>query len=110
MLKIDLSKIGPIEEIALNGKLEITTSKRFEIVFKDVTDRSPTAIGINLENLRYIDSSGISTLLRCANIAKKNGIRFGCYGATADTQSIFNLSQVSSHINITSKNEFYTIG
>ena len=110
MLKIDLSKIGPIEEISLTGKLEITTAKRFDIVFKDVTERNPAAVGINLENLRYIDSSGISSLLRASNIASKSKIRFGCYGATAETQSIFNLSQVSSHINLTTKSEFYITG
>ena len=106
MLKIEIIKIGHIDEMILIGKLEVSNAVRLETEFKSLLERVPAAIGINMENLRYIDSSGISALLRCANSAKKAGIKFGCYNVAKDTESVFNLSQVSAHINLTNKHEF----
>lgn len=106
MVKIDIHTIGPVEEITIAGRLEISSAKRLEVEFRTLLEKKPVAIGVNLERLKYIDSSGISTLLRCANQAGKIGVRFGCYGATSDTLSIFSLSQVSAYLNMTTKQEF----
>ena len=106
MLKVENTKIGSIDEIKLSGKLEVTNAVRLEVEFRNIFETNPVAIGLNLENLRYIDSSGISTILRCANLAKKAEIRFGVYNTPKETASVFNLSQVSDYINLTTKQEF----
>ena len=61
-MKIDIHRDENIVKIKLIGKYDIEELLFFSTVFSDEINKKPEVIALDLEELTYIDSSGIGFL------------------------------------------------
>ncbi len=101
-MKIDINRDENVTYIKLIGKYDIEELLFFSTVFSDEIDKKPPAIGLNLESLTYIDSSGIGTLIRYMNMATKEKIDFFCYNLNENIENIFRISKLDQFLSILS--------
>ena len=62
---------------------------------------------LNLEELTYIDSSGIGSLIRYMNIAIKENIDFICYNLNKNIENIFQISKLDQFLHILSNDDYH---
>jgi len=53
----------PASVVDLNGEIDVYTSPKVKEAISDLIDKGHYAIVINLENVRYIDSTGLGVLI-----------------------------------------------
>jgi anti-sigma B factor antagonist len=90
----------------MSGKYDISEIMRFEAQFKDAMKEYPDRIALNLNDLDYIDSSGIGSLIRCMNIAEHDNISFVCYDLSDIMISMFRAAKLDQYLPILTIAEF----
>ena len=53
----------PVSVVDLNGEIDVYTSPKVKEAITDLIDKGHYSIAINLENVRYIDSTGLGVLI-----------------------------------------------
>ena len=105
-MKIDIRRDDNIVNIKLIGKYDIEELLFFSTVFSDEISKRPEIIALDLEELTYIDSSGIGSLIRYVNIALKENIEFICYNLNKNIENIFKISKLDQFLNILSNDDY----
>lgn len=105
-MRIKIHKEEGLSIIKLIGRYDIEEVYDFDILFQNQIDMNVSVIALNLAELRYIDSSGIGSLIRSKNTAMKNGIEFLCYNLHKDIVYTFQLSKIDQFLTILSEDEF----
>ncbi len=105
-MQIDVHKEGPLLILTLNGRYDISKIHNFETIYRQNLEDNPKIIALNLRDLKYIDSSGIGSLVRCMNLALKNNIEFICYDINENVESIFKIAKLDQFISILTHDEF----
>lgn len=100
MLKTKIENDNQTTILSLDGKFDIAEHRNFENIFKEQLLTENETIALNLENLSYIDSSGIGSLVKCLNLAKRRGIKFLCYSIPNEIEDVFKLSKIDNYIDI----------
>jgi anti-sigma B factor antagonist len=65
-IKVDIRQLNgkqPVSIVDLNGEIDVYTSPKVKEAITDLIDRGHYEIVINLENVRYIDSTGLGVLI-----------------------------------------------
>ena len=106
MLKIDVHRDEGLTIIQLAGKYDITEITNFERVFIGEIEKRPAVVALMLKDLKYIDSSGIGSLVRSFNLAEKYGVDFVCYNLNTNTERILSLSKIDLFMKILSEEAF----
>ncbi len=89
----------------LYGKFNIEEVLHFEEAVNMVMQDAPTAIAINMESIKYIDSSGIGSLIKTMNIAKGKNIDFVITDIDKEILHIFKLAYLDRFFTIMPYNE-----
>lgn len=105
-MRIEIKKEEDLRIIKLIGRYDIEEVHDFLTLFINQINLNIPTIALNLSDLNYIDSSGISSLIRCMNIAVKNKVDFLCYNVHKNVQNIFELAKIDQYLKILSKEEF----
>jgi anti-sigma B factor antagonist len=58
-----LNGARPVSVVDLNGEIDVYTSPKVKEAISDLIDKGHYSIVINLENVRYIDSTGLGVLI-----------------------------------------------
>ncbi len=78
--------------IAPSGRIDTTTSPIFDRHLSSVIDRGDTQIVIDLENLEYISSTGLSAFISAAKKVKAAGGRIALAGLNKRIRLVFEMS------------------
>lgn len=105
-MHIDIHKENKILIFTLSGRYDISEVHNFESVYRQHIEDEPKIIALNLRELKYIDSSGIGSLVRCMNLALKSNIEFICYDINENVESIFKIAKLDQFISILTHDEF----
>ena len=105
-MRIEINKEEDLRIIKLIGRYDIEEVHDFLLLFINQIDMNFPVIALNLSELSYIDSSGISSLIRCMNIAIKKRVDFLCYNLNKNMRSIFELTKIDQYLKILSEEEF----
>lgn len=92
--------------IILSGKYDISEIIRFEALFKEHLKDMPERIALNLNELEYIDSSGIGSLIRCMNFASHENIAFVCYDLNEKISNLFKAARLDQYMPLLTIFEF----
>ncbi|MBN2040093.1 MAG: STAS domain-containing protein [Spirochaetes bacterium] len=106
-MKIDILRDDNLVNIKLIGKYDIEELLFFSTVFSDEISKKPEVIALDLEELTYIDSSGIGSLIRYMNIATKENIEFLCYNLNKNIEDIFKISKMDQFLHILSNDDYH---
>ncbi len=96
MADVEIGRIdgNGITELTLSGELDMSSSPRLRSVLLDVVDRRVGELVIHLDNVSYIDSSGLATLVECLQGMKRNHARLRLTGMNAKVRAVFELSRL----------------
>ncbi len=90
--------------IRIIGRLNIEEVQSFEKEF-DKHLSSKKIIALDLSGLKYIDSSGIGSLIKAMNLAKNSGIEFFLFDITPAILNVFKLAYLDKFFTIISGKE-----
>jgi anti-anti-sigma factor len=76
LLRVDARHEGPDTTITVEGELDYSTAEQFRTCVLDVLDRKPRSITVDAHAVKYMDSSGLSALLRAHGLAFVDQVAF----------------------------------
>jgi anti-sigma B factor antagonist len=71
--QIDLALDGDASVVTVTGQLDITCGDRFIGCLREVRDAEPATLAVDLREVTFIDSTGLSLLLKADALARQNG-------------------------------------
>jgi anti-anti-sigma factor len=89
--------------INITGRFNIEEVFNFEKVINDVILLDPEAICIDLSGLKYIDSSGIGSLIKAMNITKNKNIDLILSDLNTEIMNIFKLAYLDRFFNLSTR-------
>jgi anti-anti-sigma factor len=94
-------------QIQLRGKLTMSNSMQFEKYFRLALEKNEgNAIGINMENLEFIDSSGLSSLIKLSNELKHSHKDVIYFGASSSIVNIIKVARLNTLFFFTTEQNF----
>ena len=73
--QIALTGDGAVSTLDVGGQLDITCADRFIACLREARDREPEELVIDLRAVTFIDSTGLSMLLKADSLARQNDFR-----------------------------------
>ena len=93
--------------IKLEGYLDMSTFKEFEIYTLKLIKPETKKLGINLQKCKAIDSSGMGCLIRLTNELKKRNIEFSLFDIPSNIKGIIRISKIESYLTIEDSESFF---
>ena len=92
-MKISVRDVGIAKVVEVEGEVDLDTSPDLR---RTLLDTLPTVsrVALNLGAIRYIDSSGIATLLEVLNRSQHLKREFVLFGLSPAVQEVFRLTHV----------------
>jgi anti-sigma B factor antagonist len=92
-VKISVRDVGAAKVVEVEGEVDLGTSPDLR---RTLLDALPTvgSLALNLTAIRYIDSSGIATLIEVLNRAQHLKNEFVLFGLSPAVQEVFRLTHV----------------
>jgi anti-sigma B factor antagonist len=73
--KIEISHDGETVLMTLRGQLDVSSRRRFDEKLSEIRSAEPEQLVIDLRELTFVDSTGLSLLLKANNIAREDHFR-----------------------------------
>ena len=92
-MNIHVRQSGTVQIVELEGEVDLGTSPDLRRVLFDLLGGAQNLV-VNLSALRYIDSSGIATLIEALKEAQRLRKQFVLCGLSPAVQEVFHLTHV----------------
>jgi anti-sigma B factor antagonist len=99
-LSVETEERGSVFRIALRGELDVSTAPRFNAVLSDPRVRRCRTVVIDLRELTFMDSTGLSAVLVGEMHARTNGQRFTIVQGPRHVQELFRLTGVDHFLEV----------
>lgn len=87
------SVVGVI--LDLSGDIDLANSPTMrKALLGEIKEKHTRKLFLNLKNVRYIDSSGIASLVEGLKASRDNGARLILYGLSASVREVMELSRL----------------
>ncbi|MBD3291117.1 anti-sigma factor antagonist [candidate division KSB1 bacterium] len=94
MLDIQSKKVDNAVIINIKGDVDLYSSPQIRKVLLELIQKESPAIFVDLQEVNYMDSSGVATLVEALQRAKKYGGRLFIYHLQGAVQDVFELSRL----------------
>jgi anti-sigma B factor antagonist len=92
-MKILVRDVGPAKVVEVDGDVDLGTSGTLRrTLFAALPETS--ILALNLGAIRYIDSSGIATLIEVLNDSRRLNKQFVLFGVSTAVEEVFRLTHV----------------
>lgn len=106
-MELKVSQSGSLKIIHIKGKFDIECIEEFENTFqKQLASGKPTQLAIDMNQLDYIDSSGIGSLIKSLNTIKTQKGVLILYGLKPMILNVFKLAKLDMFFQIMTNSEF----
>jgi anti-sigma B factor antagonist len=79
----------------LSGDIDLANSPAMrKVLLGEIKEKHTRKIFLNLKNVRYIDSSGIASLVEGLKASRDNGARMILYGLSPSVREVMELSRL----------------
>ncbi|HLY18858.1 MAG TPA: STAS domain-containing protein [Bryobacteraceae bacterium] len=92
-MKISVREAGPVKIVEVEGDVDLGTSPDLRRTLFEALQQAPK-LALNLASIRYIDSSGIATLIEVLKDSQRLGKEFVLFGLSPAVQQVFRLTHV----------------
>jgi anti-sigma B factor antagonist len=92
-VKISIREVGAAKVVEVDGDVDLGTSPVLRRTLFD-TLHGGAVLALNLAAIRYIDSSGIATLIEVLQDARRLNKEFVLFGLSPAVQEVFRLTHV----------------
>jgi anti-sigma B factor antagonist len=100
MLKFNILTQDKATIVEINGEIDMYSSPEMRKVLLQLTDDKTTAIIINFQEVEYIDSSGIATLVEALQEVEKYQGKFLLTNLSDKVMDVFALSRLDKVFDI----------
>jgi len=92
-VKISVRDVGDAKVVEVDGDVDLGTSKLLRRTLFEALPRT-ARLALNLEAIRYIDSSGIATLIEVLKDSQRLNKEFVLFGLSPAVEDVFRLTHV----------------
>jgi len=105
---VDIKKVNRpgVSIIEMNGKFDIEQAENFENNFNKLIADRPKTVGLDLNNVNYIDSSAIGSIIKSLNTVKNYGGEMILFGLKPMILNVFKLAKLDNFFKILTAEEF----
>ncbi|WCB94008.1 hypothetical protein DSM104299_02736 [Baekduia alba] len=96
MFDVQLHYIGDTDVVAPVGELDLATAHRLAAALAAASERGAPRVVLDLRRLTFVDSSGISVIVKFKRHFAGEGIRFGVVKGDDTVQRALALSHVEA--------------
>ena len=93
-MTISVRQSGAAQVVEVEGDVDLDTSPNLRRALFDLMDKTPK-LAVNLRKVRYIDSSGIATLIEVLKSTQRLPMEFILFGLSPAVQDAFRLTHVN---------------
>jgi len=97
---IDAALDPPRMTLALRGELDLAGAPSLEREIEALPWPQLAELVVDLAELTFIDSTGLSVLIRAAHRAAEEGLRFSVVRAPTQPRRLFSLAGVTASLNV----------
>ena len=87
--------------ISVSGELDLASSPALEEELERVAQSDAQLVVVDLRNLEFMDSTGLSVLVRAHQRAEENGRRLGLVNGSQQVQRLLTLTGVAERLTLT---------
>jgi anti-sigma B factor antagonist len=91
---------GEASVVSVVGELDLASSPALEAELERVSANGASPIIVDLSQLEFMDSTGLSVLVRAHQRAEENGRRFGLINGSQQVQRLLNLTGVAERLSL----------
>jgi anti-sigma B factor antagonist len=94
-VQVNIRHLNAISIIDVSGDIDLASSPQLRAAtLKELKDAKPSRLVLNLTAVRYIDSSGIASLIEGLKAARDAKIRFVLFGLNTTVREVMQLSKL----------------
>ena len=93
-MKINVRDVGDAKVVEVEGDVDLGSSPVFRRTLFDLLPHSPR-VALNLKAIRYIDRSGIATLIEVLKGSQRLNMQFVLFGLSPAVEQVFRLTHVN---------------
>jgi anti-sigma B factor antagonist len=98
-------RIGRVALVDVEGDIDLNRSARFQQSLLEVMEEGPERIVVGLSAVKYMDSSGVASLVKLLSRCRKQGVGLRLWGLCERVRSIFEITRLDSVFEICSTEE-----
>ena len=99
-LKIDLSQIGAADVVTVRGELEVTSALSLATRFSEVVEERSGSVIVDLCDLSFIDSTGLTVLLTAFRRLRKRGRAMAIVCPPGPVRRVFELTRTLETLSV----------
>jgi anti-sigma B factor antagonist len=92
-VKVSVRDVGNAKVVEVEGDVDLGTSPVFRRILFETLPRA-AKVALNLKAIRYIDSSGIATLIEVLKDSQRLNKEFVLFGLSPAVEEVFRLTHV----------------
>lgn len=100
VMELKLRKAGPIYVIDVVGEMDLYNAFKLKDLVRKMIDSNVASFVLNLEQVGYMDSSGIGALLYVHSELKKKGLPLRITGVTGSVRKVIELTKLIEYFPI----------
>jgi anti-sigma B factor antagonist len=94
-LQISARRLDKVTIFDITGHIDLANSPELrKALLKELRENKTPRVILNLTGVRYIDSSGVASLVEGLKAARDQGLRFILYGLSPSAREVLQLSRL----------------
>jgi anti-sigma B factor antagonist len=99
--RVEVRNADATTVISVSGELDLASSPALEEELERVAQSGAQLVVVDLRNLEFMDSTGLSVLVRAHQRAEENGRRLGLINGSQQVQRLLTLTGVADRLTLT---------
>ena len=99
--RVEVRNADATTVISVSGELDLASSPALEEELERVAQSDAQLVVVDLRNLEFMDSTGLSVLVRAHQRAEENGRRLGLVNGSQQVQRLLTLTGVADRLTLT---------
>ena len=99
--RVEVRNADETTVISVSGELDLASSPALEEELERVAQSDAQVVVVDLRNLEFMDSTGLSVLVRAHQRAEENGRRLGLVNGSQQVQRLLTLTGVADRLTLT---------
>ena len=99
--RVEVRNADATAVISVSGELDLASSPALEEELERVAQSDAQLVVVDLRHLEFMDSTGLSVLVRAHQRAEENGRRLGLVNGSQQVQRLLTLTGVADRLTLT---------
>ena len=105
-MEISARRAGKITVFDITGHIDLATSPELrKALLHEIREQRKERVVINLTHVKYMDSSGLASLIEGLKASREIGSRFVLFGLNTTVREVFHLSKLTTFFEICDNEE-----